>query len=175
MELFFNSLCLFLICGVPGLCSNDFFHTALIIKFIHFPSCTIPLNKKLWVITALTLKVQRRKGRPEPGCGQRGDPRAARGPTEGGGPAGGQTPFRERGWGTRLILENAFFFLHSHKVIIYLLLSCSDFQFISCSNRVKGTERVGSSRTARDRSRVPVPASVCLGVGHKSERRRLGA
>lgn len=47
LKLFFNSLCLFLICGVPGPCSNDFFHTALIIKFIHFPSCTIPLNKKV--------------------------------------------------------------------------------------------------------------------------------
>lgn len=62
LELYLNSLCLFLICGVPGPCSNDFFHTALIIKFIHFPSCTIPLNKKLWVIRPLTLKVQRRKG-----------------------------------------------------------------------------------------------------------------
>lgn len=62
MELYLNSLCLFLICGVPGPCSNDFFHTALIIKFIHFPSCTIPLNKKLWVITPLMLKVERRKG-----------------------------------------------------------------------------------------------------------------
>lgn len=69
---FFNSLCLFLICGVPGPCSNDFFHTALIIKFIHFPSCTIPLNKKLWVITPLMLRVQRREGHV--GAVLRGEP-----------------------------------------------------------------------------------------------------
>lgn len=62
-ETVFNSLCLFLISGVPDSCSNDFFHTALVIKFIHFPGCTIPLNKKkLWVITPIMLKVQRRKG-----------------------------------------------------------------------------------------------------------------
>lgn len=58
----FNSLCLFLILSVPGSCSNDFFHTALIIKFIHFPGCTILLNKKLWAIIPIMLKVQRRRG-----------------------------------------------------------------------------------------------------------------
>lgn len=64
-EQFFNSLCLFLICGVPGPCSNDFFHTALIIKFIHFPSCTIPLNKKLWVITPHTQSTEEERAYQE--------------------------------------------------------------------------------------------------------------
>lgn len=58
----FNSLCLLLIRSFPGSCSNDFFHTALIITLIHFPGCTILLNKKLWVIIPIMLKVQRRKG-----------------------------------------------------------------------------------------------------------------
>lgn len=58
----FNSLCLLLIHSFPGSCSNDFFHTALIITLIHFPGCTILLNKKLWVIIPIMLKVQRRKG-----------------------------------------------------------------------------------------------------------------